>query len=165
LREEPNSPFYKLVHIAGAKSKGEAFIINQKSLYDGIRILYKSLDVNLKDERNIRNLPQIIIRYFNAVSKHWHLEWKDSKKYLLMSNTGMQALGIVGAQLIERLVRSEKIQEEDFLKELKTVQFSWEKVQGDKKLPTGRSGGEIIAQKILTSMESTTIDLGRLLQE
>ena len=164
LREDDSSPFYRIVHIAGAKSKGEAYIINQKSLYDGIRIFYKALDVNLKQGNNLRSLPLIFVRYFSAVKRRWTTEWNSSKKYLLMSNTGMQAIGIVGAQLVERQIRGKKIHEDDFYRELKTAQFSWEKVQGDKKLPTGRAGAEIIAQGILNSMSGTTINLSQLLQ-
>jgi DGQHR domain-containing protein len=163
LREEPASPFYQLVHIAGPKVKGESYLINQKSLHDGVKVLFKSLDINLKSGNNLKDLPEVIIRYFSAVSKRWPNEWKDSKKYLLMTNTGMQAMGSVGAQLIERQVKTAKLSEDDFLNELKSVAFSWEQGEGEQKLPTGRSGGEIIAKQILQSMASTTVDLSKIL--
>jgi len=158
------SPFFKLIHIAGRKAKEASYIISQKSLYDGIRLLYRSLDVTLKQTQNLKSLAEIIVRYFNAVAKKWPTAWRDSSKYLLMSNTGLQALGIVGAKLIERMVLTKTLKEDDFLNELNAIQFSWEKIRSDgTRLPTGRSGGEIIANEMLKSMTSTEVDLNKLL--
>ena len=87
-----------------------------------------------------------------------------------MSNTGMQALGMIGAELINKLIELGKVKEDDFLRELKVVKFNWKKHQDNKdtwvegRLPTGRSGGEIIAGHILNSMDSTRLNLRKILK-
>ena len=164
MKEDKVSPFFGLVHIAGPKSKGSPHIIKQKSLYDAVKVLYNKLDIDLKQDANLTQLPQVIMRYFNAVSQRWPLAWKDPKKYLLMTSTGLHVLASVGATLIGRLIPTKSLKIDDFLNELKSVQFSWEKKQVDgTKLVTGRSGAEKISEEILTSLTSTKIDLGKLL--
>lgn len=163
LREQNDSPFFGIVHIAGPKQKGAYYIIKQRSLYDGIKILLRGLESKYKQPEQLNNLINIIINYFSAVNKRWVNEWKDSKKYLLMSNTGLQALGLVGSNLIVSQIKKQKVKEDDFLAVLKTVIFKWDKVQDDgERLPTGRAGGETISSRILTSMDTGVVDLSQL---
>lgn len=168
MRGQQASPFYGLVYIAGQKERSAPYIIKQTSLYDGIRILYKELDFGLKKLENLRHLSPIIIRYFTAVKKKWSEEWMNPKGYLLMTNTGMQALGFVGAYLIDKQVKSRQLNEDDFYRELKGVDFSWKQIKGEggkKKLQTGRAGGEMIAGAIKEQISGFETNLEQLLRE
>lgn len=163
LRNQQSSPFYGLIHVAGKKERGAQFIIKQKSLYDGIKVLHHELNITYKESENLIHLSRIVINYFNAVKKKWPEEWMDPKGYLLMTNTGMQALGFVGAYLIDKQIKSEQIKEDDFHGELKKIAFSWKQDKG--KLPTGRAGGEKISGDIKKQISGSDTDLGQLFKE
>ena len=165
LRDQHSSPFYDLVRMPGKKERGKLYIIKHKSLYDGIRIFYGKLGIRYKKLDNLQSLSILLIHYFNAVKRKWQEEWMAPKGYLLMTNTGMQALGFVGAELIERQINAKEVKEEHFYNVLRRVDFSWKQVKGEEKLQTGRAGGEMISQKILAQVTGTDTDLSQLLSE
>lgn len=159
LREKQESPFYGIVHVAGKKERGSPALIKQNALHDGIKLLLKRLPAEYKKTENLERLSKLMLNYFSAAHKHWEKEWRDPKEFILMTNTGMQALGIVGAELIQKHIQGKKGTVESFLEDFNRCKnFSWRRMQGTQKLPTGRSGGEIISQRILEEI-STRPDL------
>jgi len=152
LRKEALSPFYNVVYIAGKKQDQAAYIINQKSLLDGVALLYKSLDIQLRDVSKIELLLKILVNYYNAVKERWPNQWNDNKHqdYLLMTNTGMQALAYLGAEIIKKQIVRREVTKEVFLGALKVVEFDWKSVDDEgKKRTTGRAGGEAMGKEMI----------------
>ena len=167
LREQKTSPFYNLIHIAGPKDRGAPYILKQKSLSDGLKILYRSLDPVHRRPEQLPALSTIILHYFNAVKIKWVNEWNNPKEYLLMTNTGMQALGYVGAHLIKKQILSGQIITIDsFSRELARINFEWKQSkEAENKIPTGRAGGETISTRIIEQLDSSETNLAQLIQE
>lgn len=103
LNEDTNSPFSGRIHKGGRKDRGSRYLINLKGLLDGINQLLSSFPSHTKlSEAQRIDLLSRIIDFYSAVKHVWPLEWEDSRTYKLMSNTGMQALGIIAGRLLEQ---------------------------------------------------------------
>jgi DGQHR domain-containing protein len=157
LHDDTSSPFYGAVHKGGKKERGETYLIKQKSLRDGIFQLLKNCPNYGELDKD--RILKIVMNYFSAVQEVWLDEWKDSKKYKLMTNTGLQALGIIGGKLINTflLAPAKSLKKEDF--EVKLTQLKkqipadgWS-VKGDFMAgKSGRPGAQKIADDFWEQM-------------
>ncbi|MGB3480331.1 MAG: DGQHR domain-containing protein [bacterium] len=153
LSQDTKSPFYTLVHKGGRKKRGQVYLIKQKSLLYAInKLLQKFPDHEVITDRD--KLLLAIINYFNAIKSIWPKEWKDTKKYRLMSGTGLIAFGIVGGRLMSLLFHaSGKLREEDFKKKLIQLRRRksdfWRRDSPHLEGRTGRPGAEKIAEDIM----------------
>ncbi|MEP0815208.1 MAG: DGQHR domain-containing protein [bacterium] len=98
LHEDKLSPFYKRIHFAGRKEKGDTYLIRIKALIDGLNHFLKGFDTD--ELHNYSYIYEVTNAFFNAVAKTWAIEWNDKLNYKLMTNTGLQALGQFGAALL-----------------------------------------------------------------
>jgi len=148
LSDEKDSPFYKLVHMGGKKFKEEAYLINQKGLLDGVRQIFKHFTY-ISDINSPNKLKPIMINYFKAVKAVWPTEWQDKKKYKLMTNTGLQALGILGGKVMNNLYLSKKYTVEKYKSYLRDIKNGipdfWESKGDYMEGKSGRPGAQKIA--------------------
>ncbi|NQS90218.1 DGQHR domain-containing protein [Patescibacteria group bacterium] len=164
ISEDRTSPFYGEVHKGGKKGKSEKYLIKAKSLLDGIVQLLNNFP-NHENVSNHSKLLTAIINYFNAVKKVWPNEWEDAKGYKLMTNTGLQALGIVGGRLMQAYSSSQKPLKTDvFAAQLnilkKNIPNFWENKSIYMDGKSGRPGSQAIASEIydeVTSLSSEVI--------
>jgi len=159
LSEDRKSPFFNAVHKGGKKTKGETYLIKQKSLYDGINQILQNFDYHTSIHDR-QKLLSVIINYFNAVKSLWTQEWADSKKYKLMTNTGLQAMGIVGGKLMNILTPSGSLKVDDFKDKLIVLQREipdcWNSKGDFVAGKSGRPGAQKIAEQIMPLITAIT---------
>jgi DNA sulfur modification protein DndB len=159
LGEDRKSPFFKEVHKGGKKTKVESYLIRQKSLLDGVNQILRNFTIH-KKIYDREKLLTIIINYFNSVKSLWPDEWIDSRKYKLMTNTGLQAIGIVGGMLMNMLSPSGSLKEKDFMDRLiqlkREKRNCWESKGEFMEGRSGRPGAQKIADEIIAIV--TTFD-------
>ncbi len=153
------SPFYNEIFKGGRKVKGEKYLIRQKSLLDGVNQTLQNFVYHTKiNDRE--KLLTIIINFYMAVEDLWPHEWRDKKKYMLMTSTGLQALGIVGGKLMTLLYPLGLLKKDDFKNKLiqlkQSVDDCWESKSEFMVGKRGRPGAQQIAEDIMN--EIGTID-------
>ncbi|MCK4251892.1 DGQHR domain-containing protein [candidate division WOR-3 bacterium] len=153
LAEDRGSPFFNAVHKGGKKTKGETYLIKQKSLFDGVKQLLSNFS-SYSGIHDQEKLLSIVINFYNAVKSLWQKEWADSKKYKLMTNTGLQSLGIVGGKLMNELFLTRSLKMENFKIKLiplqKEIPNCWESKGEFMAGKSGRPGAQKIAEEIMS---------------
>ncbi|MCK9554969.1 DGQHR domain-containing protein [bacterium] len=159
LGNDGKSPFCGQIHKGGKKTKGETYLIKQKSLLDGVRQLLRNFpqhaSINNKD-----TLFSAVVNYFNAVHELWPSEWMDSRNYKLMTNTGMQTLGIIGGKLMSELLTTKSLKKEGFQMKLSKVKRQikncWDSKGDFTAGKSGRPGAQKIADEMYEIISDTT---------
>jgi len=153
LYEDTESAFYQKIHKGGKKPKGETYIIKQKSLYDGIDQILKNYTLHSNLDNQQTTLRLIIINYFKAIQELWPKEWENSQEFKLMTNTGMQALGIVGGKLMAMLHHTSSWRKDDFKDKLMPLKREmpsfWNSKEPSMDGKSGRPGAQKIAEDIM----------------
>jgi len=156
LHEDKTSPFYGEVHKGGKKTKGEIYVIKQKSLMDGISQMLKNFPNHTAIDRD--TLLKAIINFLNAVKETWPDEWVDKRKYKLMTNTGLQALGIIGGKLMNMLQVSGTLKKETFKDKLRILTDEYKELWYVKSTmmegKSGRAGAQKIAEDLYQLISS-----------
>jgi DGQHR domain-containing protein len=148
----PSSPFEGIVS-PGPKRK--EYLIKLKPLADYLKLMLteinKSVDEFSKVDRE--RIYSIFENYWTAVRQKWPDEWKNNKTFVLMSSSGIYALSLIGAALIERQFLNKKCRKEDFITEIGKLgqHINWKKSESTMKL-TGRQGAEDFAKEILSEL-------------
>lgn len=105
LTHDTDSPFFGQVYTGGKKGKGEVYDITQKGIFDGVNQLLKEFTSHDIIKSSDKLLP-IIKNYFSAIKEIWGIEWSNNKNYKLKTNTGLQAVGIVGGKILNNIFNS-----------------------------------------------------------
>jgi DGQHR domain-containing protein len=130
LATDAASPFNGLVHMggsrAGTREKGIIRPVNFTALESSIRrMLNKSQYVH--DITTPAARYGMVRNYFKATVTTWPQEWETPADYLLIKGTGLLALGLLGAAVIDRCMAAGEVAQHDFEVMLEPCQavFDW----------------------------------------
>jgi len=142
---KPESPFFSKGTLIGKRTKEKH--ITLQNLYQIVNLLTKKSDLAKLPKEKILNVTMF---YFNLIKELLPDEWDDYKNYRLTHITCLNALAIVGNELINEnfLVKS---QQPDSLKIanklLNLGEIDWS-ASGDLKFVKGVAGTKILANDI-----------------
>ncbi|NHM32075.1 DGQHR domain-containing protein [Neobacillus terrae] len=146
----PESPFYSKGTLIGKRNKDKH--ITLQNLYNLVSLLIKKSDLaDLSKEK----ILSITLFYFNAVREILSSEWEDVKSYRLTHILSLNALAIVGNEIINKnfLHKSQQPDSSAILAKLQKLnQIDWSS-NGDLKYLKGASGSKILAQDILNCIK------------
>ncbi|WP_338652979.1 DGQHR domain-containing protein [Lysinibacillus sp. Y5S-8] len=146
----PESPFFSKGTLTGKRSKEKN--ITLQNLYSMVKLLTKkSLLEKLSKEKKLN----LCLFYFNTIKELFPDEWEDNSLYRMTHVTCLNALAIVGNQIINDnyLVKSQQpdsVKIAQILMNLKEIDwFS----NGDLKYLKGAAGSKILASDILNCIK------------
>ncbi|MGZ6854082.1 MAG: hypothetical protein ACXVGC_08495, partial [Mycobacteriaceae bacterium] len=130
LATDAASPFNGLVHMGGSRvgtrERGIVRPVNFTALESSIRrMLAKSM---YKDDITTPAARYGMVRnYFKATATTWPQEWETPADFLLIKGTGLLALGLLGAAVIDRCMASGEVSQHDMEVMLAPCQavFDW----------------------------------------
>lgn len=142
---KPESPFFSKGTLIGKRTKEKH--ITLQNLYQIVNLLTKKSPLAKLPKEKILN---ITLFYFNLIKELLPDEWNDYINYRLTHITCLNALAIVGNELINEFY-SEKSQQTDSVKIanklLSIGEIDWSS-NGDLKFLKGLSGSKILAEDI-----------------
>jgi DGQHR domain-containing protein len=144
LATDAASPFNGLVHMGGSKqgtrAKGIARPINFTTLESACRRLLAKSQY-LDDLKTPAARYGLVRSYFKAVQATWPEAFEQPQEFLLIKGTGLLALGLFGAAVIDRCMASGEVGQDDLaimLAPAKDV-YDWSR-NADKNGIVGMSG-------------------------
>lgn len=142
---KPESPFFSKGTLIGKRSKEKH--ITLQNLYQIVNLITKKSDLIKLPKEKILNITMV---YFNLIKELMPDEWDDYKNYRLTHITCLNALSIVGNELINENYLS-KSQQPDSAKISKKLlnlgEIDWS-VSGDLKFVKGVAGTKMLADDI-----------------
>lgn len=142
----PESPFFNKGTLIGKRSRGKH--ITLQNLYNIISLLIKNTDFqNLPKEKVL----SLALFYFNSIKNLFPKEWDDYKSFKLTHIVGLNALSIVGNELLKKhySFSSQQLNSRVVLKHLNNLQqIDWSN-EGGLKYIKGNAGARILAKDIL----------------
>lgn len=146
----PESPFFSKGTLTGKRSKEKN--ITLQNLYSMVKLLTKKSPLEKLSKEKKLNL---CLFYFNTIKELFPDEWEDNSLYRMTHVTCLNALAIVGNQIINDnyLVKSQQpdsVKIAQILMNLKEIDwFS----NGDLKYLKGAAGSKILASDILNCIK------------
>jgi DNA sulfur modification protein DndB len=146
----PESPFYSKGTLIGKRTKDKH--ITLQNLYNIVSLLIKKSDLEDLSKEKILN---IALFYFNTIKDILPEQWEDIKAYRLTHIISLNALAIVGNEVINNNFLNKSQQPDSnkilvLLENLKHIDWS---TNGDLKYLKGISGSKMLAQDILNCLK------------
>ena len=142
---KPESPFFSKGTLIGKRNKEKH--ITLQNLYQIVNLLTKKSDLAKLPKEKILNITMF---YFNLIKELLPDEWEDYKNYRLTHITCLNALAIVGNELINEnyLVKSQQPDSVKIANKLLNLgEIDWS-ASGDLKFVKGMAGTKILANDI-----------------
>lgn len=155
LAQDMGSPWFGLVHMggsrAGSREKGKAHPVNFTALESAVHgLLAKSQYIH--DVTTPAAQYQLVRSFFNSAAAVWPQEFESPNEYLLIKGTGLRALGLYGAAVIDRCMASGEVEQADLEAMIGTAQgaFDWHKdaTKGGIAGMSGNRAARIIAAEL-----------------
>lgn len=146
----PESPFYNKGTLIGKRTKDKH--ITLQNLYNIVSLLIKKSDL---EDLSKEKILSIVLFYFNTIKNLLPDKWDDTKSYRLTHIISLNALAIVGNEIINEnfLHKSQQPNSSKLFSMLENLkQIDWA-ANGDLKYLKGVSGSKILAQDILNCMK------------
>ncbi|WP_222124452.1 DGQHR domain-containing protein [Paenibacillus xylanexedens] len=147
-----DSPFHFIGTLTGKRSSGRH--VTLQNLYKVIELLTKSEAViHLNKETKLT----WSLMYFNAVKEQFNTEWLSYKEYRLTHIVCLNALAIVGAEVLKEATNRQKGKMdyafiEKSVKRMKNTEWS---AEGPLKYLKGVSGSRMLAQDLISEVIPT----------
>ena len=148
---KPESPFYNKGTLTGKRSKERN--ITLQNLYNIVKLLTKKSDLEKLSKEKKFNL---CLFYFNLIKELFPEEWDDNKLYRMTHITCLNALAIVGNNIINEnyLVKSQQPDSVKIAKLLVNLKdIDWLS-SGNLKYLKGAAGSKMLAEDILNLVKS-----------
>lgn len=142
---KPESPFFSKGTLIGRRTKEKH--ITLQNLYQIVNLLTKKSELAKLPKEKVLNITMF---YFNLIKELLPDEWDDYKNYRLTHITCLNALAIVGNELINKnyLVKSQQPDSVKIAhKLLNLAEIDWS-AKGDLKFVKGVAGTKIFAEDI-----------------
>ena len=142
---KPESPFFSKGTLIGKRTKDKH--ITLQNLYQIVKLLTNKSDLAKLPKEKILNITMI---YFNLIKELLPDEWEDYKNYRLTHITCLNALAIVGNELINGnyLAKSQQPDSVKIANKLLNIgEIDWS-ASGDLKFVKGVAGTKILANDI-----------------
>lgn len=155
LAQDAGSPWYGLIHMggsrAGSREKGKAHPVNFTALESAVHgMLTKSQYVH--DLSTPAAQYQLVRAFFNSAAAVWTKEFESPNDYLLVKGTGLRALGLYGAAVIDRCMASGEVDQADLEAMIRPSArvFDWhrEATKGGVSGMSGNRAARIIAAEL-----------------
>lgn len=146
----PESPFYSKGTLIGKRTKDKN--ITLQNLYNIVGLLIKKSDL---EDLTKEKILSITLFYFNTIKEILPDKWEDNKTYRLTHIISLNALAIVGNEIINEnfLHKSQQPNSSKILSMLENLkQIDWS-ANGDLKYLKGISGSKLLAQDILNCLK------------
>lgn len=146
---KPESPFFSKGTLIGKRTKEKH--ITLQNLYQIVNLLTKKSDLAKLPKEKILNITMF---YFNLIKELLPDEWDDYKNYRLTHITCLNALAIVGNELINEnyLVKSQQPDSVKIANKLLNIgEIDWS-ANGDLKFVKGVAGTKLLATDIKNSI-------------
>jgi len=148
---KPESPFFNKGTLIGKRTKDKN--ITLQNLYNIVKLLTKkSVLENLSKEKKLN----LALFYFNLIRELFSDEWEDNKQFRMTHITCLNALAIVGNQIINEnyLTKSQQpdsVKIANLLVNLKEIDWS---ANGDLKYLKGAAGSKMLAEDIINCLKN-----------
>lgn len=142
---KPESPFFSKGTLIGKRTKEKH--ITLQNLYQIVNLLTKKSDLAKLPKEKILNITMF---YFNLIKELLPDEWDDYKNYRLTHITCLNALAIVGNELINEnyLVKSQQPDSVKIANKLLNIgEIDWS-ANGELKFVKGMAGTKVLAMDI-----------------
>lgn len=156
LHEDTASPFYGRLHTAGSAPRGHSYLLKLKHLEYALQHLTK-LNPSLKDNQKNPEIPfRVVLHFFNAVKSTWSEEFTANNEFMMLSNTGIQALCMFAGSVIQRAQASgATITRDYFAEKLQRVRVNdpifWRRKGKAMEGQTGRPGAVRVSGLMMDS--------------
>ena len=141
----PDSPFFNKGTLIGKRTREKN--ITLQNVYQLVKLLIKKSDLEKMSKEKILNLSMF---YFNLIKEILPDEWNDSKNYRVAHVTCLNALGIIGNEIINNNF-NKKTNQPDSMKitqiliKLKDIDWS---SNGELKFLKGMSGTKLLVSDL-----------------
>lgn len=98
LATQERSPFYGITTLTGSRQWKRGIRVTLYNLVKVVQTLAKKVD---SDKIRKEDLLEIAIAYYSEVKRVFPEEWENGKQYILTKVVALNALGNVGAQLLD----------------------------------------------------------------
>ncbi|WP_135557118.1 DGQHR domain-containing protein [Paenibacillus cymbidii] len=143
------SPFHFIGTLTGKRNSGRHVTLQN---------LYKVLELLFKPEQ-LKGLPKeekllLSLTYFNTIKEQFNVEWLDYKEFRITHIVCLNALAIIGAEIITRISDSEFKQKnyQRISKDVKKLKFIDWSYEGALKFIKGMSGSRALAADLISSL-------------
>lgn len=147
---KPESPFFSKGTLIGKRTKEKH--ITLQNLYQIVKLLTKKSDLTKLPKEKILNITMF---YFNLIKELLPDEWDDYKNYRLTHITCLNALAIVGNELINEnyLAKSQQPDSVKIANKLMNLgEIDWSS-SGDLKFVKGVAGTKLLANDIKSCLK------------
>ena len=167
LHTDTASPFVGRLEISAKAARGVPYLLKLKHLEYALRHLTKD-NPKLRDkDTNPDTVFKAILYYFAAVKEMWPVEFDVDPQFMMMTNTGIQALGMFGGHAIRTATASaQKITREYFSGRLQKIKENepafWNRANPNMVGQTGRPGAARIKDVMIEFAypKESTLDVG-----
>ncbi|RUT46313.1 hypothetical protein EJP82_12620 [Paenibacillus anaericanus] len=134
-----DSPFHFIGTLTGKRNSGRH--VTLQNLYKVLKLLFKPEQL-------------LSLTYFNAVKEQYNTEWLDYKAFRITHIVCLNALAILGAEIILRIPSSEFKHKnyQRIFKDVKRLRFIDWSSEGAFKFIKGMSGSRALAADLISSL-------------